>query len=250
MESEFAMQLILFTGRVLPAIHTLSMPTYSLSMSDSNFASDVSVEIQQSTVTVSISVETFSNEMLGELTRRATRIAKAAIDLVSFATGKGLHLVLDRAKLPDGREGAINLEAPVVGLCTAYTLEDITQIMPILLTEQDLWMAFGDLTETMTQPDRVQINCGRAIETIRTLVDPNPDRTRAWQTLRERLNISESYLRLITDQSVPHRHGHYRIVDDVTGDATRTRSWIVMNRFLEYRKRGNHPLPISDFPTL
>jgi hypothetical protein len=28
------------------------------------------------------------------------------------------------------------------------------------------------------------------------------------------------------------------------------RSWIVMNRFLEFKKRGDEALPLSDFPLL
>jgi hypothetical protein len=28
------------------------------------------------------------------------------------------------------------------------------------------------------------------------------------------------------------------------------KAWTIMNRFLEYKKRGDRPLPISDFPLL
>lgn len=245
------MQRVLFAGRVLPAIHTLSMPAYSVDLADDKFASAVAVNIQQSVVTVALDVDRFSDEMLGEMLHRAIRIAKASIDLVSFATGKGLYVVFERVTLPDGREGPINFDRPTLaGLCTAYSMGDAHQMMHILLTEQDLWMALGDLTDTITQPDRVQINCGRAIETIRTLVDPGPDRARAWQTLRDRLNISQAYLKLITDQSTPHRHGDYKPVESSTGDIALNRAWTIMNRFLVYRKRGNEPLPISEFPVL
>jgi hypothetical protein len=245
------MQTILFTGRVLPAIHTLTVPKYSLTIADRNLTTDLIVEIQDSSVTVSLFVEQFAQEMLGELCRRAIRVAKASIDLVSFSTGKGLILVLDRVTLPDGRSGTPDLESPSVpGLVTAYTLQDISNIMAVVLAEQDIYMALSDLTDTITQPDRTLVNCGRVIETIRTLVDSNPKRKAAWATLSHRLNISTLYLKLITDQSTAHRHGDYAEVSAEIGDAIRVRTWTTMNRFLEYRTRGNKPLPISEFPLL
>jgi hypothetical protein len=245
------MQQVLFNGRVLPSIHNLTVPLYSLEIADNNFASQLSVEIHDSVVTVSILVENFAQEMLGELCRRAIRVVKASIDLVSFSTGKGLILVLDRVSLPDGRSGPVDLDAPSVrNLCTAYTLQNLATMMALVLPEQDIYMALGDLTETITQPDRTQVNCGRVVETIRTLIDPNPQRRLAWNTLSERLNISASYLKLITDQSIAHRHGDYVETDNELGGAVRDRTWSVMNRFLEYRLGGNQTLPLAEFPLL
>jgi hypothetical protein len=200
---------------------------------------------------VSVSVEQFSQEMLGEMLRRAIRVVKASIDLVSFSTGKGLILVLDKATLPNGKTGPIVFDAPgTAALCTAYTLDGLPAIMQIVLADADLWMALSDLVETITQPDRTQINCGRVVETIRTMVDANPNRKSAWKTLNERINLSDTYLRLITDQSTSHRHGDYVELGNDIGNAIRDRTWTAMNRFLEYRKRGNQPLPLSEFPLL
>jgi hypothetical protein len=245
------MQRILFTGRVLPAIHTLTMPAYSLNLANDNFVATVSVEIRESAVTATFLVENFSQEMLGELGRLAIRITRASIDLVTFATGKGLTLILEHVTLPDGRSGPVDLsQAAVQEFCTAYSLQDIPTILNIVLSDMDMHTALSDLSDTITQPDRTQINCGRVVETIRTLVDPNPNRRVAWATLHDRLNLSAPYLRLITDQSAPHRHGDYTEVDQQTGNTIRERTWITMNRFLEYRKRGNQPLLLAEFPLL
>src|SRR5262245_13366061 len=131
------MDQVRFVGRVLPVIHTVTIPQHTLNIADSNFATDVSADIQNSAVTISLAVERFSPPMLGELCRRAIRVAKAPIDLVSFSTGTGLFLVLDKVTLPDGRTVVPNLNFPAApNLCTAYTLQNLTQILPMAL-EQD-----------------------------------------------------------------------------------------------------------------
>jgi hypothetical protein len=68
--------------------------------------------------------------------------------------------------------------------------------------------------------------------------------------MRDSLNIDQPYLEFITEHSKGPRHGD---VKGSTFSATREtikRSWIVMNRFLEFRKRGNRPLSLSEFPLL
>jgi hypothetical protein len=90
------MDQVCFVGRVFPTIHTVTIPQHTLNIADSNFATEVRADIQNSAVTISLAVERFSPSMLGELCRRAIRVARASIDLVSFSTGTGLSLVLDK----------------------------------------------------------------------------------------------------------------------------------------------------------
>jgi len=64
------------------------------------------------------------------------------------------------------------------------------------------------------------------------------------------LNISRDYQQWISEQAKGPRHGDPAFVPgDVTVEITH-RTWVVMNRFLEYRKRGNQPLTAPDFPLL
>jgi hypothetical protein len=152
--------------------------------------------------------------------------------------------------LPDGRTGVPNLNFPEApNLCTAYTLQNLTQILPVAL-EQDVSMILSDLADTITQPDRIPINCGRAVETVRAMIDPNPNRKVAWASLQSSLNLTQSYLEFVTAPSKAHRHGDYAEVDSRDGDEIRNRAWTIMNRFFEFRKRNNQPLPIAQFPLL
>src|SRR5437868_3237547 len=120
-----------FTGRVLPAVHTLTIPQHSLFIADRNLTSKIDVDIQNSGVSITCEVEAFDLSMLGELMRRAIRIGRASVDLVSFSTGKGLVLVLDQLTLPDGRTGAPTFDfTSAPNFCGAFTLQDIVQVLP------------------------------------------------------------------------------------------------------------------------
>jgi hypothetical protein len=245
---------IRFTGRVLPAFHTITADnTQRIDLSDEAFRSVIAIQIKDSVVTVDCDVDSYRAEMTGELYRRAFRLAKAALDLISFSTGNGLFLILDHCTPPTGESRAINFHYPdAPGLCTAYTINstEFTIALVNSLKEQALLMALSDLAETITWPDCATIHCARAVEGIRTLIDPNPDRAAGWATMHKSLNCTDRYLRLITDTSRDHRHGYYTPVTNLTAEEVRNRAWTIMNRFLEYRKRGNQPLPITDFPLL
>lgn len=242
-----------FSGRVLPTSHSVSIGQYEVQIADNNFASDIKVKIENSEVTIHVDVENYEVARLGEICRRAIRIGKAAIDVFAFATGKGLILALEKITLPDGRTGPPVFDfAPAPQLCTSYGINDFHALLPITV-EQDFVMAIGDLTDTITQPDRIQMNCARAVETIRAMIDPNErDRGTAWGTMQNRLNLSREYREFVSahDTATAHRHGHYVEVGDDIGAEARTRAWTIMNRFIEYRKRGNQPLPLAEFPLL
>jgi len=82
------------------------------------------------------------------------------------------------------------------------------------------------------------------------MIAPGEKTGEQWAKMRSALNLTEEYLKYITDLSKGPRHGERtRIEGESTTEITR-RSWIIMNRFIEYRKRGNQDLPTSDFPLL
>lgn len=84
---------------------------------------------------------------------------------------------------------------------------------------------------------------------LRNILVPNdPDRKRGWGKLQEVLNIERSYRELIMRTSIPPRHGDRTDIPQDVGQEVLERAWIVMNRFIEYRKRGSEPLPLSKFP--
>jgi hypothetical protein len=54
----------------------------------------------------------------------------------------------------------------------------------------------------------------------------------------------------LTDNAKDHRHGNRTVITDETANEITKRSWVIMNRFFEYRKRGSQPLSIDEFQIL
>ena len=68
--------------------------------------------------------------------------------------------------------------------------------------------------------------------------------------MRQNLRVSKDYLVSITKAAQGPRHGDYTYIPGELTAAVTKRAWIVMDRFFEYLKRGEQPLPESDFPIL
>src|SRR6185312_11433371 len=121
-----------------------------------------------------------------------------------------------------------------------------------VLSDWKLAHAFDDLIHAISVPHVSSVNCARAIEGLKHLLstDAMNDKQR-WEHMRNVLNLSKDYLSLITKSSEENRHGkRSRVEGDVASDVTR-RSWTIMNRYLEFRKRGSaDPLPADQFPLL
>jgi hypothetical protein len=102
-----------------------------------------------------------------------------------------------------------------------------------------------------TAPFLVEINCARAIEGIRHIIaGQGTEAKAAWPIMREALNMDKSYLDLITDNSIPRRHGQLKPVEENTIQEILRRSWTIMDRFFHYRLQGDTPLSIDRFPLL
>jgi hypothetical protein len=179
-------------------------------------------------------------------------LAQAAIGLIAFSSGIGLTLSFDRFIAPDGSTTALRSEdKTLAALCTAFSsVSGLSEALNIVLGDFSLCIALNELIEAITLTHHAAASCARCIERLRSMMSPGVERRDAWVQFRSNLQISREYLEFITNYSTGARHGDPTYIPgNITGDVTR-RSWTTMNRFLEYRKRGNAVLPISEFPLL
>jgi len=234
-----------FTGRVLPAALNVSIPnhpTFTWKADELGLDMTFHVQIQDGSITIDCDVTKFDESAhLLPLFVRASEIARTCVDLVAFTTGNGLTAVLEIFTNPAGTSIPLAAQRPSLGaFVTASKMgtADFDKALQVVLAEPILSMALRDLIEAISSPARAQANYVRAIRaTLRSyfgMHGASPE-TR-WLALREHLQISRSYLQRITRASTQ---------TDVIDQA-----WIVMDRFLEYRKRGGQPLPLSEFPLL
>ena len=252
------MPTVRFEGRVFPTTAGISMETAPITGwrdAARGLTMDFKVQLQDGDIVVIIDVNKFNEaEHYLSVLMRASDTARAIIDLISFSSGRGLTLILERFIGPDGVVKTIEIGDPgLAAVSTATSGKDnFTEVMKFVVSDPPLYLALRDLVEAITQFHRAPASAGRAVEALRHSIAPNEtDRRKQWQAFREALRVEKSYVDVITDNSQGPRHGDpTHIPGPITSDLAK-RAWIIMNRYLEFRKRGGQqPLPLSDFPPL
>jgi hypothetical protein len=245
-----------FLGRVLPepVKITVHVPELKWKWQEQSLELIFRVKIDNSIVNVECELEKYEPSYFVELHKRASDLISASANLAAFATGYGLIVTLDTFIDTAGTPSQIILTAPALQpLCTAYGLEDARQgdfaaVYNIVITEPALFRAINDLIAAITFPHCSTVNCGRVIDSIRRMISPTLDGGAAWQAMHQALNVSRPYQEWISKQSTGPRHADPAFVPGAVTTELVHRTWVIMNRFLEYRKRGNQSLTAPDFP--
>jgi len=252
------MEKVHILGRVFPGTIRLSIrsPVLPLISTSTGLQAGFKVTVEESTLSVECQVEKYEREYLNDILNGALDYARTLTNLIGFATGIGVSVVFEYAILPDGELTLIMPSTPALAsLCTAYGLEterrdDLLSVIQMAMTDRRLYRAFNDLIDTQIIPHVSLVNSGRVIDSIRRMIAPGVDGPQAWAAMREALNIAEPYLRWISDQSAGPRHGDPSQISAGAQMDTTERAWKIMNRYLEYRKRGSQPLKDPEFPLL
>lgn len=123
-------------------------------------------------------------------------------------------------------------------------------VFSLILGDTQLFLALDDLITATSFHHLLVVNSARAIEGLRHAIAPNKARSEQWDIFRANLNLDKDYIQFITDASASGRHGEGKFIPGNITEEILTRAWMIRNRFLEYKKRGDQPLPVSEFPTL
>jgi hypothetical protein len=261
------MPIFQFKGRVLPEFSDISIrniPTVHYSETPhlpdlpNGLTVDITIAINRSLVDMICIVEQ-RGVSLSRVHNRAILYLRAFVDLNCFATGAPLSVILDSAITPDGVIQSLQpIHTTLRQLCTvtnpdtefpgAFSFE----VLDIITREPALFLPIRDLISALSDTELAVVHCARAIEGLRTIMVPNEEnRGKAWGIFQENLNLGRAYREYIIALSTGPRHGDRKIW--ITGDQideTLKRSWTIMNRFLEFRKRGSQPLLAPEFALL
>jgi len=247
---------ISFLGKVLPDVFlvTSSLPTVTFNSPDTGVKVQLDIKILDSAITIDCEIDNYKPSDLVYIYIRAFDLVRAAVNIFAFAKGTGFTVIIDKC-IDD--KGAVTSYVPIdnslTSLCTAIDINSPTgydEAFKLIGLDPNLFMALDDLIVSITLPHHSAVNCARAIEGIRQMIEPDNSGKPKWDKMHSALKTTKKYVDLITDSSKFPRHGNrIRIEGDVTQEIVK-RSWIIMNRFLEYRKRGNTPLPELEFPIL
>ncbi len=250
-----------FIGQVLPRSLEISVhvPELTWEWSQAGINLVFATEIEKSVVTVDCTLPEYKTEYVPELYRRAVDVAKTAANIIAFTGGVGLIVHLDTFIDPSGNATQPCSQYPeLIPICTSYSLEssrraDFDAVAKSVFKEWPLFRALDELIASVYNAHVAPVNCGRVIEGIRRMIIP-PDQkggAKAWHAMHHALNIDSSYQIWISDRARGPRHADPTVVVyEAETIETIKRTWEIMNRFLEYRKRGNKPLTAPEFPLL
>jgi len=219
---------------------------------------DITIKIKNSVVDLQCDMNKYERSDLSHVHKVAYDLARTAVNILTFASGMTQTIILDQLVDVDGTVSAFVIHDPTLGaLCTAYAMKDgktderVQEILKIVVSEPALFSALDHLITATSLHHFITVNSARSVEALRhAMAGSEMSRSKAWEMFRTNLNIDHDYLRLITDHSQAGRHGETKFVPGTITTEIIHRAWSVMNRFLEFRVRGNKPLPLADFPLL
>jgi hypothetical protein len=251
------MDTIRFIGNLYPKGLTLSaiLPSLDWDWEEENKVLSFRVNIYNSTINVECTIDKFEDRYLVELHRRAFDLARTAANLACFAVRHGLTAVFEFVILPNGTPVTLryvdqNLPQPRSCSLESKDMQKMADISTIVVTDPLLFLSLNDLIECLTTPHVAPINCGRIVDRIRRQIAPSADGVPAWIEMQMALNLSPAYQKFVTQLSRGPRHGDPTPVPSLEARESLTRTWNIMDRYLEYRWRRNVPLTPPEFPAL
>jgi hypothetical protein len=250
------MPTIRFLGRIIPSCVNCTItgvPEISWNDPERGATYRFLIAVGNSSVTVSCQFENGEEPSFTDAYIRSLDLAKAAVDTLAFSTGHGLSVILEHWVDSKGVSSEIMLgDQNLASLSTVYKRPGgFNDVLAVVLADHKIFHALNDLILSNTLPHHAVVNCARVVESVRELIaGEGVAPARGWPLMRQVLNVDQNYLQLITDTSTGPRHGHRTRVDGTTTSLILERTWVVMNRFLEYRIRGNQQLERTKFPML
>jgi len=251
-----------FTGRIHPSTTVISMdklPKVKLLMSENGLEMEATIQINKSFINIACDMNRYSESDLSHVHKFCYEMAHACVDLAAFCGGYGVVMVFETFTDDNGvvrqlhyANPALAAECTVIKMNTPIEQErkDFYDVLSMVMPDSQLRMALNDLIQANSLPNHGPTNCGRVLDSLRKIAAPNKDPKPGWVILRDIVRVNEAYTQYVSNHSTTTRHGGGTYIPGNETQEISRRTWVVMNRFLEYRKRGNQPLPLADFPLL
>jgi hypothetical protein len=246
-----------FTGKVMPDFMKVTLalkPTIRWDNQEFNYQCMYVVSIEESQITVECFLDRYEERFQMLLYARSIDLARAALDVACFSQGFIVTAIIDTCENPDGTVSRLFIQdSDLSPLCTAYGVDrrSLLSALEMILPNPALHLALNDLIAGHANLHNAAINSARCIEGLRALMAPaGTSRSDAWALMRANLRLEKSYPEFVTTLSQAPRHGDRSAIPWYDSREALRRGWTIMNRYLEFRKRGEHPLPADEFPLL
>lgn len=244
-----------FFGRVYPAGLTINAnaPDVVYRSHDGAINGTIDVVVVNSEVSASWRTSDYDRKNLWPFWAHAQRITVAIVNLIAFRGGFAATVILDRYREENGFEDGISFVEPKVAALSPILESDdgLRSVFSILANEQRLMVVLGDLIAGLWSQDHKVINCARSVEAIRQLVAGySLTPKQQWPIFNDALNLNRDYVDLIMNHSKDPRHGKKPVSSPEEVTEIMKRTWIIFNRYFEYKLRGEQNLDTSIFPML
>jgi hypothetical protein len=119
----------------------------------------------------------------------------------------------------------------------------------LALTNSYLRSALSDLNSAITSPNDTGFYCYRAIETLmQEFKQPGEESKVAWPKLRDALQVTQAWIKPLTDNSLSNRHGELKGLSGNERSFLMKRAWMLVYRFARLKLLNVAKLPNSEFP--
>jgi hypothetical protein len=243
-------------GRVIPEYAGVTTPTIQISWqyTELDLHPKARIQINKSIINVTCELNKLDHEdHLNKPLIELHRLAGLLVNAQSFSAGLGLELCFDTFSVDGGPDRPYWVpDGKLAALATmARTKEDQLYIFGLAHDNLTFSMALRHLNEALLAPRRVNVRTAQAVDGIRSLFVPVGGKDRdGWSEMRRNLNLSEDYLKVITEASKAPRHGDYTELPGANRTDVAYRAWEVMNRFIAFKKGGSTPLSPEVYPIL
>ena len=248
-----------FRGPVTPTGHRieLSEPLVTTVRGANWPTQTYAVTVYDGLVAVTCNMNGYSEKKhLGMAINRSQLFGQSFLNMTSFVTGTPYRFMIDEGKIPGSVDDKWQRLAPehryLAEICTVAKVGDrsISELYNLIVTEPNLILACDDMIRALENVFIAKVNCARVIDGLKNILSPGTNRSKQWETLRISLNLGREYIEFVMKESKHPRHGSH--VSDKSEPAHEViyRTWIIMNRFLELKKRGIEKLPDEEFPLI
>jgi hypothetical protein len=247
---------ITFLGRVHPpSIHISSnfIQTVNYYDKQGRFSAIFYPAIRQSRITIDCFFDHIFDNYESVLYMWAVNSLRPHIDLVCFRDGIGVIPLIERMIKLDGNLSLINhFHSVVASISTVVNdHQKFREVLQLAVGNKTFLLALNDLTQAISVPDLLVVNCTRSVEGIRQLIaGPGVRGDVAWPKMNDLLNLSESYTKYITRPSRSHRHAERDDISEEIQNEILRRSWTIMDRFINYVIVNKTKLDLGQFPLL
>lgn len=190
-------------------------------------------------------IATFRNQI--------TTVCKSIYDAATFLSGAAISVELTSlTEVETSRFWTFRDEVPEISQSAHERPLSTEEFINLALVNVYLRSALSDLSEAVSSPNDTGFYCYRAVETLMQdfKEEGETESKHAWPRLRSSLQVTQEWIRPLTENSTSNRHGELRALSGTDRMFLMKRSWTLVYRFVCLRLRKASALPQSEFPLL